>query len=285
MSERSEAADAVLGPEQVGAARTLLFVPGDRPDRFDRACASGADVVVLDLEDAVAAAAKESARSHVAGWLRAGGRALVRVNARGTPWFGEDVRAVRGAGATVLMVPKVEGPADLHALDEAAGGPVAAVALVETARGVLEAAAICAVPTVCRVALGHVDLAADLGIDPADDEALLGARSMLVLASRAAGLPAPIDGVTVAVADPDALARDTRRARRLGFTGRLCIHPRQVGPVAAGLAPTEAEVAWARRVLDLDAALGVVDGELVDEPVLRRARLLLQRAGASGRPG
>jgi len=250
-------------------ARTLLFVPGDRPDRFAKAAAAGADAIVVDLEDAVAPADKEAARTHAVAWLDGGHEAVVRVNAVGTPWHDADVAALGGAP---LMLPKAERAEDVARL-----GSV--VALVETAAGLSAAREVCGAAV--RVAFGSIDLAAELGVDPASQIALLHARSALVLAAAAAGAPPPLDGVTTALDDPGALTRDTAHAVELGFTGKLLVHPRQVKPVHAALRPSEEDIAWARRVLEAGESAVAVDGQLVDRPVLLRARRLLDRAGQS----
>lgn len=248
------------------AATTFLFVPGDRPERFEKAVAGGADVVILDLEDAVAPAAKDSARASVAEWLRSH-RALVRINAPGTPWFDADAALVAARGVPVV-VPKAETPGVLAGFGEV-------VALVETAAGVERAGELAAVPSVTRLALGTIDLAAELGVDPDDREPFAYARSRLVIASAAAGLAPPVDGVTANVADDAGLEADVRYARRLGFGGKLCIHPRQVPVARAAFAATEAEREWARRVVATGAGVSVVDGRMVDEPVRARARRIL----------
>ncbi|WP_084743006.1 HpcH/HpaI aldolase/citrate lyase family protein [Amycolatopsis australiensis] len=247
-------------------ATTYLFVPGDRPDRFGKAVAAGADVVILDLEDAVAPADKDTARAEVAAWL-AENHAMVRINAPGTPWFDADAALVAARGVPVL-VPKAETPGVLTAFREV-------VALVETARGVESAGELAAAPSVTRLAFGSVDLAAELGVAPEDPEPFAYARSRLVIASAAAGLAPPVDGVTTDLRDDERLAADVRYARRMGFGGKLCVHPRQIEPVRAGFAPTEAELAWATKVLTAGASASAVDGQLVDRPVLARARRIL----------
>lgn len=248
------------------AATTFLFVPGDRPDRFAKAVASGADVVLLDLEDAVSAGAKDSARAAVGEWL-VRGRAMVRINAPGTPWFEADASMVAARGVPV-MVPKAETPGVLAGFREV-------VALVETARGVEGAGELAAVPSVTRLAFGSVDLAAELGVAPEDREPFAYARSRLVIASAAARLAPPVDGVTTDLHDSARLEEDVRYARSMGFGGKLCIHPEQVAPVRDGFAPTEAELAWARRVVAAGDGVSVVDGRMVDKPVLARARHIL----------
>jgi citrate lyase subunit beta/citryl-CoA lyase len=154
------------------------------------------------------------------------------------------------------------------------------VPLVETAAGVAAARELCAAPGVVRAAFGSIDLAAQLGVDPNSRTALLHARSTLVLAAAAAGRAPPVDGVTTALDDPEALTSDTAHAVELGFTGKLCVHPRQLAPVHAALRPTDAELEWARSVLRAGTGGAVaVDGHLVDRPVLLRAERLLGRAG------
>ncbi|WP_326959625.1 HpcH/HpaI aldolase/citrate lyase family protein [Amycolatopsis sp. NBC_01286] len=249
------------------AATTFLFVPGDRPDRFGKAVASGADVVVLDLEDAVAPADKADARAAVSAWLAGGGRAMVRINAPGTPWFDADAALVTARGVPV-MVPKAETPEVLAGLGEV-------VALVETAIGVERAGELAAVGSVTRLAFGSVDLAAELGVAPEDPEPFAYARSRLVVASAAAGLAPPVDGVTTDLHDEARLAADVRYARRMGFAGKLCVHPKQIAPVRAGFAPTGDEVNWARRVVTAGESVSTVDGKMVDKPVLARARRIL----------
>lgn len=254
----------------IESARTLLFVPGSRPDRFAKAAAAGADGVVLDLEDAVAPPDKAAARAHVVAWLSEGNTAVVRVNAVGTRWHADDVAAVRDLAA-VVMLPKAERVSDLDGLP-------AVLPLIETARGIAAAGVLCGVSTVVRPAFGSIDLAAELGVDPNSRTALLHARSALVLAAAAAGCAPPMDGVTTALDDADAVRRDTEHAVELGFTGKLCVHPRQIAPVHDALRPSEDELRWARAVLAASSGDAVaVDGQLVDRPVLLRAERLLAR--------
>ncbi|AVH94207.1 MULTISPECIES: HpcH/HpaI aldolase/citrate lyase family protein [Streptomyces] len=256
------------------AGRSFLFVPGDRPDRFDKAVATGADVVILDLEDAVAAPDKDRAREHVAAWLGTGNSAVVRINAPGTPWCDDDLAVATRFGAPV-MVPKSDDPAVLADVARRTAGESFLIPLVETAAGIERAVEVCATNGAVRVALGNVDLAGQLGIAHDDHVALTYARSRLVSASAAVGLCAPIDGVTTAVKDLAALTADVAYARRLGFTGKLCIHPGQVAVVAERFAPTESEREWARSVVAAGDSVTVVDGHMVDKPVLERARRIL----------
>lgn len=264
--------------EAVAAARTLLFVPGDRPERFEKAAASGADAVVLDLEDAVAPAAKEAALANVLAWLRGGHGAIVRINALGTPTHAAEISALAGTGA-VVMLPKADSAAAIANVVARLAGELV-VALVETARGVRDVDEIAAAPGVIRLALGTVDLAAELGVAHTSYAALAYSRGRLVVASAAAGLPGPIDGVTTAINEPDLLRSDVTAAAEVGLTGKLCIHPSQVAAVNAAYAPTADEVDWAHRVVAgmADGGVAVVDGAMVDAPVLTRARRILSLA-------
>ncbi|MGW1025728.1 HpcH/HpaI aldolase/citrate lyase family protein [Streptomyces sp. NPDC002577] len=265
---------------RITAARGLLFVPGHRPDRFDKAAACGADLVIVDLEDAVAAGDKEHARDNAAAWLALGNRAVVRINPPGTPWSEADLSMAAGHGCPV-MAPKAEDPVVLAGLAARTAGRCELIPLIETALGVERAHEVCAAPGVARAAFGNVDLAAQLGVDHDDHAALTYARSRLVVASAAAGLCPPIDGVTTAVRDRDALTADVAHARRLGFTGKLCIHPFQLSAVADGFAPSAEELRWARAVVGAGDAVTSVDGQMVDKPILERARRI---AGGTAPP-
>lgn len=262
-------------------ARTLLFVPGNRPDRFAKAVAAGADLVVIDLEDAVPPADKASAREAVVEWLRPGSpRVAVRVNAATSPHHEADLAALAGRpGLAAVVLPMADDPTVLSTMYERLGPAVALLPLVETARGLARVTDLATAPGVVRLAFGHLDFAADLDAAP-DPEAMLLARSTLVLASRVAGLPGPVDGVTTDLTDLSVTRADAQRARRLGFTGKLCVHPRQVAVVHDAFRPEPDQVAWARRVVAADTGgAGVVDGAMVDAPVVARARAILARAG------
>jgi citrate lyase subunit beta/citryl-CoA lyase len=275
------------------SSASWLFVPGNRRDRFDKAARSGAHEVILDLEDAVAPADKEAARGEIAGWLTDGGTAWVRVNAVDSPWHQDDLAVLAAcSGLRGVVVPKAEKPHTLAEIASRLPTDAGIIALVETAVGIRDAAAIAVSPRVDGLAFGSIDFALDIGADETD-EALLFARSALVIASRAASIPAPIDGVTVQTTDETAVSRDAARARRLGFGGKLCIHPAQVHPVNTAFMPDRSDIEWARRVLAArpggdDAQLGIgafsLDGQMIDKPVLERARRVLARAGHPGVP-
>lgn len=266
----------------IAAARTFLFVPGDRPDRFAKAAASGADAVVLDLEDAVAAQGKHEAREHVRAWLARGNQAVVRINATGTPWHAGDIAMLAGQRGAIpaVMVPKAEEPEHLAGLARALPEGTGIIPLVETAVGILRAAHVCRSPGVIRPAFGSVDLAAQLGVDHSNYSAFQYARSALVLAAAAGGCAAPIDGVTTALADDQRLRADLELAVCLGLTGKLCIHPGQVAAANECLSPSDADIRWARQVTSAagGGAVTVHDGQLIDRPVVLRAQAILARA-------
>lgn len=273
------------GRPGVDIARSLLFVPGDRPDRFDKAATSGADGVICDLEDAVAAQTKASARAAVTHWLAGSGSAAVRINAPGTDWHDDDRAAVAGLrGLTAVMVPKAENPQDMAALAAALGRGTPIVALIETALGIHRAHEIAATAGVVRLAFGALDFALDTRSAADEDAALLYARSSLVVASRVARIPPPIDGVTTCLGDEAAVRSAASMARRLGFGGKLCVHPRQVVPVNAAFTPTEEEIHHARRIVAA-AGDGVtsLNGRMVDKPVVDHARMVLTQATLFGR--
>lgn len=265
---------ALSGVERVGAASTLLFVPGDRPDRFAKAADSGADLVVVDLEDGVGDDTKADARRAAVEWLHREGRAVVRINSD-TVRAQADLTALAGApGLVAVMVPKAE---TVLALEDASyGGTVPVIALVESALGVARARDLAAHASTGRLALGSLDLAVDLGI--AEDSAAMAAAGYeLVLASRLAGLPAPISTVTPEVGDGTEAGDAAVRARREGFGGKLLIHPLQVPTVRQAFRPSDSEIRWAHRVLELsrEGSVGLLDGAMVDRPVFERARRII----------
>ena len=275
--------------------RSLLFVPGHRADRFEKALDAGADAVVVDLEDAVPPSAKEQARVAVAAWLDSSPlassrvktasapppRLFVRINGADSTWFQDDLSLAGTAALDAVMIPKAEGGDVLDRVR--AAGARAMVPLIETAAGFACIREIAGAPGVERLAFGTIDFQVDLGMRDASEDDLLPFRTQFVLASRLASIGAPVDGVSTAIDDAERLADDVHRARRLGFGGKLCIHPRQVTQVNALFAPNEAEVAWARRVLQAAEPAGgaavAVDGKMVDKPVMLRAESILREAG------
>jgi len=258
------------------AVRFPLFVPGDRPERFAKAALSGADAVIFDLEDAVAPAAKAGARAALKDPILPGGiLTIVRVNGRFTSFHAEDLAAITGLGLAAIMLPKSETAEDIQSVAASLPG-IKVIALIETARGLANARTIACHAQ--QLAFGSIDYCADLGLAHVRD-ALLSARSELVLASRLAGLPPPIDGVTTSIQDAALIEEDARYASQLGFGGKLCIHPAQIPAAKRGFAPTEADIAWAQKILAAgdDGAVSV-DGAMVDAPVRLRAQRILDIA-------
>ncbi|WP_435200757.1 HpcH/HpaI aldolase/citrate lyase family protein [Janibacter sp. GS2] len=273
------AGDGATTVTDVVAARTLLFVPGNRPERYAKAAASGADVIVVDLEDAVAPGEKDLARESALRWFADGHPGIVRVNAVGTPWHADDLDALAEV-VDVLFLPKADSAGEVAGVASRLRPAGGVLALVETAAGVLSAPRVAALPGVCRLAFGNFDFAAQLGIHRDDHWALAPMRTAVVVASAAAGLPAPVDGVSGAIDDQEVIAADAAHSARLGFGGKLCIHPRQVGTVGDGFLPSEDDVAWAGRVLEVVADAGpgaaTLDGAMIDRPVVDRARRIVE---------
>lgn len=270
--------------------QTWLFVPAVRPERFTKALNSGTDVVIIDLEDAVSPEEKTAARSQLEEWLRGSDAApvLVRINGVGTPWFADDLAVCRFPSVCGIVLPKAETVDDIHLAGKATEKPV--LPIVESALGVANLPAIASCPFVFRLLFGKLDLAVDLGMDypPPDGEdpeetAFLYARSQMVLASRCAGLPPPVDGVFTALEDGVGLERYARRGARLGFGGMLVVHPRQIDGVRRGYMPAPAQIAWAEKILlaasTSAGAATTVDGAMVDAPVIARAKRVMERAG------
>ena len=267
------------------APRSYLFVPGNRPDRYAKALAAGADAVIVDLEDAVPPNDKPSGRASLAAWLSPEHPVLIRVNSSESQWFREDLALCKKPGVAGVLLPKAEGAEDIRAIAEHSASATPILPLIETARGFWNAHALAQGPKVQRFIFGTIDFQLDLGIQ-GEEEELLYFRSQLVLVSRVAGLEPPVDGVTTSIDDPERIRTDTLRARRLGFGAKLCIHPRQVSPVNGCFEPSAEEESWARRIMEaaeaVHGAVVSVDGKMVDRPVMARAEAVLARIKQRG---
>jgi len=292
--------------------RSMLFVPGDRPERFAKAVASGADAVIFDLEDAVVPERRPAARGEIARYLGAADRSVplwVRINPVGSDDALRDLAAVMESRPDGIMLPKARSGADvlqadhwLEALEARAGLPVGSVALIplitESAAAVLNAASFTTPPPrVLGLTWGAEDLAADLGAlsnksgNGEFDPAFVHARTTCLLAAAAAGVAA-IDTVDTEIRDAAVIERRARDSRRQGFTGKMAIHPAQIEPIHAAFRPTDAEVEWAGRVLEaFRASPGTgalsLDGRMLDKPHMRQAERILadaarRSAGAKG---
>jgi citrate lyase subunit beta / citryl-CoA lyase len=284
--------------------RSYLYAPGSTPRVMEKALAAGADAVILDLEDSVAPQDKFAARGWVAAFLpRAGASATgpaelhVRVNHGPDGPDLDDVAAVTALGLTGLRLPKIGSAEEVRTVADAldslediggmAPGTVRLYVSIETAAAALAAPELAAAPRVARLVFGATDFLADIGSPGATEgPATAVARGMLVLASRAAGIGAPVDCVHTALDDEDGLRRGARAARELGFFGKSVIHPRQIPSVHEVFTPSEQELTEARRVLAHAEAHGSgatrLDGELIDAAVVARARRLVAMAGAGG---
>jgi citrate lyase subunit beta / citryl-CoA lyase len=273
--------------ERVAKARSFLFVPGNRSERFEKAARSGADVVILDLEDGVAPSDKPAAREAIAReWPRVralGVPVVVRLNALSTAYGEDDLEwAMRLASPAAVMLPKAEAAAPIERVHDALGG-VAVLPLIESAAGFAALTSVAGARGVLRLFLGHIDFMADTGIVCGEEEAEVApVRFAMAIATRAHRLSSPVDGVTIQINDFDRLRADTQRSMRFGFGAKMCIHPSQVPVVHEAFRPTEDELAWAHKVLAADAAAGgaatQVDGKLVDLPVVLQARRTVARA-------
>jgi len=257
----------------------ILFCPADRPERYQKA-AERADAVILDLEDAVAPVAKEAARESLVDSRLDPTRTMVRVNPAGTNDFAADLAALARTEYRTVMLAKAEHPSQLAALAD-----YDVVALIETATGVLNAAAIAAEPNVVALMWGAEDLVASLGgtssrrADGSYRDVAVHARSTVLLAAGGNG-KAALDAVYVNIPDTDGLAAEAADAVASGFSATVCIHPSQVDVIRAAYQPSEEDLAWADGVLEAagtERGVFQYQGRMVDEPLLRHARKLLAR--------
>jgi citrate lyase subunit beta/citryl-CoA lyase len=272
----------------LGFCSNFLFVPGTRPERFLKALDSGASGVILDLEDAVAEEDKEIARTAIrTAWPQFSdeqkNRLVIRTNSPGSKFYSADLILAQELQVACILIPKSE------SLDQINGAALilpntAIIPMIETAIGLHHLNEIANSNQVLRLALGNLDLQADLGMMcDAQETELQTARYQIVLASRLAQITPPIDGVTPSTDDLPRITDDAERAKRMGFGAKLCIHPTQVAIVQAAFMPTEEEIHWAQRVIEADHASkgGAVklDGKMIDRPVVLLAKRTLAIAG------
>ena len=262
---------------------SYLFVPGSRPDRFEKAIGAGAGRVIIDLEDAVDPAEKGEARDHVCAALTEGLTApvLIRVNGVDSPWLTDDLTALgrvhrehpgRLAG---LVLPKFEPNAALERVRDAFGSleGLELIGLIESAAGV-QAVQMLAASGITRLAVGAIDLSVDLGSD-ISSPVLDVVYAQIVIASRVAGIASPIGSPPLDLRDAAGIEAEARRLKSMGLGGQLCIHPAQVEPLHTAFSPTAEEVEWAHRVIDSVGAAAQVDGQMVDKPVRDRAERIV----------
>ncbi len=269
----------------LASARSFLFVPGNRPERFLKAIDSGADVVIVDLEDSVPLQGKDAARSGVCQalpTLPAHACVVVRINSPETDIGLQDVQALAACPQLEgLMVPKCESASTLQVVSSVLPG-LPLLPIIESAAGFLALPHIALASNVSRLVVGHIDFLADTGMVCSPDQRELDTlRFQVAMCTRAGQLAAAVDGVTVSVDDEQALRADTERAVRFGMGGKLCIHPRQVQGVHAAFMPSTAEEDWAQRVLAAMAASSgsavQLEGKMIDAPVLLQAQRILAR--------
>lgn len=267
---------------------SYLFVPGNRPERFAKAFATEAGAVILDLEDAVSPDDKARARDAIADWLGKNSfdpaRLALRINDALSTWHADDLALVKATGIKQVMLPKAESPDQVAASVAAVGAAnhLVVLPLVESARGIAGVDAIAGASGVQRIAFGTLDYAADLDLS-GDPLGLIHPASRIAIASRVAGLAAPIAGVTPSLDDAARLEADWAFARACGFAAKMCIHPKQVEVIERLSRPSDAEVHWAEKVLAAAAhSTGAVqvDGRMVDRPVVLKAESILARHGA-----
>ncbi|WP_233342886.1 CoA ester lyase [Burkholderia cepacia] len=267
---------------RIDQSKSFLFVPGSKPERFDKAFSSNADAVIIDLEDAVSPEQKDQARNAVTDWVTANRRVIVRVNGRGTPWFERDALLGRLPGVAGIILPKAESAADVTTLVSLVKAKIRVFPLIESAQGLWNAIEIAKAPFVQKLLFGTLDFMVDMNMELANEE-LNTFRVQLAMASRVAGIGAPIDGVTTCLEDTEHVKRDALNGKRWGFSGKLCIHPRQVEVVNQCYVSSETEIAWAQRVIDASRdAMGAavsVDGKMVDRPLVLHAQRILEMSG------
>jgi citrate lyase subunit beta/citryl-CoA lyase len=272
----------------LGFCSTFLFVPGNRPERFTKALDSGAAAVIFDLEDAVAPDDKEAARNAIrAAWPNFSPeqkkRLVIRSNSPGSPFYSADLILAQELRVTCLLIPKAE------SVDQINGAALvlpntALIPMIETAIGLDQVKQIANSNQVIRLALGNLDLQADLGMTcDLQESELQTARYQIVLASRLAEIAPPIDGVTPSTEDVARIQDDAQRAKRMGFGGKLCIHPKQVEIVKNAFMPSEQELLWAHKVLEAisvsNGGAVKLDGRMIDRPVVLLAQRTLALAG------
>ena len=272
-------------------AISYLFVPGNRPERFSKAVEAGPDAIILDLEDAVHPDSKAAARAAIWAWQEAtpsgASERYIRLNSVSSSLFRQDLTWLSDMRyperCSGIFLPKAECPEALTRVVECLlewQPELKIVAIIETAKGLQQVESIAAIPGLTRLAFGSLDFSLDINCSQIP-EAFLFARNRIVLASRAADLPSPIDGVTPAISDLAVVAKDSHYARSLGFGAKLCIHPSQLATVQRAFLPDSRQLAWADRVMRAVATGShavQVDGEMVDLPLIEHAQRLLDVA-------
>jgi len=270
-------------------ARSWLFVPATRPDRFAKAAASGADRIIIDLEDAVGIETKDTARDSLPQTtLPDSVPVYVRINAATTPWFERDLAVAATLPITGILLPKADSPNDVARAVRRLPDSFLVVPIIETAAGAWNVLTVAQSPNVERLVFGALDFQLDTGMyDEGGTFDFI--RSRVAVASRVAKIAAPVDSVCLSINDESQIAADAARGRRFGCCGKLCIHPNQVRVANATFRPTDDEIEWAKAVLAERAsrptdAVFSHRGALVDRPVIERANQIVTLASAINRP-
>lgn len=262
------------------SARSYLFVPANRVERFEKALSTDADAVIIDLEDAVPVELKQSSRVALATWLQTHPEhhVMIRVNSSQTEWFLADIELAKFPNVSAIVLPKAETSADIEAVLKIRD--VGIFPIIETPLGIANVRQIAKAQNVIALMFGSIDFQLEMNMNGGYLE-LLSFRNEIVLASKLAKIQAPVDGVTVDFKDEDFIQLETQQAKNLGFAGKLCIHPNQVNIVNRTFTPTEAEVEWARRVLktvgEAQGQAVSLDGKMIDLPVILRAEKILKQ--------
>lgn len=264
------------------SARSYLFVPANRVERFEKALSTQADAIIVDLEDAVPVNLKVSARESLKHWLMEHPQknVMIRINSKTSEWFADDTQLANFRNVQAIVLPKTESAADIAAVT--AIREINIFALIETPQGFANIRQIAQAKSVQALMFGAIDFQLEMNMQGGYEE-LLSFRNEFVLASKLAGIESPVDGVTVDFKDETLVERETLQAKNLGFAGKLCIHPNQVNIVNTAFTPTDAEMEWAQRVLEaVHQAQGQaisLDGKMIDLPVILRAQKILKQAG------
>ena len=277
-----------LPPSPLSDAYSFLFVPANQPERYGKALASGADGVIIDLEDAVGLDDKAKARELLKNtWssisVEEKKRVIIRCNAPGRSFYAADLVLAKELQVQYLMIPKTESPDHINGAAEELKN-TAFIPMIETPLGLHHLNEIASAEQVLRLALGNLDMQVEMGMSCDDNETEIDtARFMLVLASKLAQIAPPLDGVTPSTDDEPRIFAHAQKAKRFGFGAKLCIHPKQIPIIKRAFSPTVEEISWAKRVIAADNASNgqavKVDGKMVDRPVVMLARRILRLAG------
>lgn len=263
------------------SARSYLFVPANRTERYEKALSTQADAVIIDLEDAIPVELKDSARQALSHWLseHPEQHIMIRINSSQTAWFSQDIQLAQYENVSAIVLPKAESVEDIQTILSVRHLDI--FPLIETPFGFAQVREIAKAPHVFALMFGSIDFQLEMNMQGSYFE-LLSFRNELVLASKLAGIHAPVDGVTVDFKDQEFVRLETQQAKNLGFAGKLCIHPAQVNVVNETLSPTQTEIEWAKQVIDVvEQSQGQavsLNGKMIDLPVILKAKKILEHA-------